>query len=92
MAANITATLGLEGCMELSYHLVVPPSNTTSGAQTIEQIKLAQPTINDKVLMPRRLPLNVSTWQTSVLLEFDFTTALVRNALAANPLPLLSTT
>lgn len=92
MVVIITTTLASEGCMKLSYHLILPPSNTRSRAQTIEQIKFAEPTIHDKVLMSRKLPLNVNTWQTSVLLEFYFTMALVRNSFAVNPLPMLSAT
>ena len=92
MATIITTTLASECYMELLYHSTIPPSNTRRRVKTIEQIKFVKPTINDKVLMSRKLRMDVNTWKTFLLLEIDFTMALVRNALAANLLPLLSTT
>ena len=88
----MTSTLALEGGMEwVSYHLPVPPSNAMSTSEAIEQIKLILATINDKFLRHRRSPLKVSSWQTLAFSALELTRALVINALAANPIPLLST-
>jgi hypothetical protein len=81
---------GRHGLHTINY-LPAPPTNAIIAAQPIEEIKWTQLMRNYKVLRPYRVPLKVSSWQTLVLLALELTRSLVRNALPANPLPLLST-